>query len=106
MLVGLTIESNCSAVTLPEAEVQQRRGRPFGHSTVAVRCAGHHTLEQGEHGAHLRHRIEARHEVHLRGARVGEADIHAAANQCADKGLCTIHGIRSRVMGLGLESIS
>src|ERR1700758_2423919 len=69
------------------------RGRPFGHTTVAVRRAGHHTLEKSEHSAHLRHRIEACHEVHLRGTRVGEADIHAAANQCADKGQCTIHGI-------------
>jgi hypothetical protein len=75
------------------AEVQQRRGGPFGHTAVAVCRAGRHTLEQGEHSAHLRHRIERRHEVHLRGTRVGEADIHAAADQRADKGLCTIHGI-------------
>jgi hypothetical protein len=81
------------------AQVQQRRGRPVGHAAVAVRRAGHHTLEQGEHSAHLRHGVEACHEVHLRGAWVGEADIHAAADQCANKGLCTIHGI-------ALESIS
>src|ERR1700758_1152184 len=61
--------------------------------TVRVRRAGHHTLEKSQHSAHLRHRIEACPEVHLRGTRVGEADIHAAANQCADKGQCTIHGI-------------
>jgi hypothetical protein len=52
----------------------------------------------GEHSAHPRHRIERRHEVHLRGARVGEADIHAAADQRADKGLCTIHRIRFQLL--------
>ena len=65
------------------AEVQQRRGRLVRHPRVPVRGAGHHALEQAEHAAHLRDRVKRGDEVHLRGARVAEAHVHAAVHERA-----------------------
>jgi hypothetical protein len=74
-------------------QVQQGGRRSFGHAAIAVCGTGHHPLEKGQYSTHLGHRVEACHEVHLRRAWVGEADVHPAAHQCTDQGLRTIHGI-------------
>ena len=39
-------------------QVQQHRGGPSGDAGVAVGGAGRHALEQGQHAAHLRHRVQ------------------------------------------------
>src|SRR5207253_3253003 len=65
----------------PGPEVQQGRRRTVGHAAVAVGGAGDDTLEQPEHTAHLRHRVERGDEVHLRGARVGEAHVDATIDE-------------------------
>ena len=75
------------------SQVQQGGGRTARHPAVAVGRAGRHPLEQAEHAAQLRDGIQGRHEVHLRGARVGEAQLHAAAGQRAKERLRPVHAI-------------
>ena len=67
-------------------EVQQRRGRPAGHARVPVGRAGDDAFEQAEHRPHLGHGVERGDEVHLGGARVGEADVDAGVDERADAG--------------------
>ena len=80
------------AVAEPGTEVQQRRRRPVGHAGVAVGGAGDDALEQPEHGPHLGDVVERGDEVHLRGARVREADVDARVDERADQGLGAVHG--------------
>ena len=80
------------AVAEPGPEVQQRGGGPVGHAGVAVGGAGDDALEQAEHRAHLGHGVERGDEVHLRRARVGEADVDAGVDEGADQGLGAVHG--------------
>ena len=73
------------------AEVQQRRGRDPGHPAVAVGRAGGDALEQREHRPHLRHPVQRRDQVHLRGARVGEARLHPAGRERPQHALGSRH---------------
>ena len=66
-------------------EMQQGRRGSIRHPCVAVRGAGRDALEQAEHGAHLRHRIERGDEMHLRRAGVREARRDAATGECSDE---------------------
>ena len=84
-------------VAEPRTEVQQRARRHAGHPGVAVGGAGGDALEQAEHAAHLRHRVERGDEVHLARARVREARRHAGVDERADHGLRAVHGPRSHV---------
>jgi hypothetical protein len=63
----------------PWPQVQKGRGRLIRHARIAVGRAGHNSLEQPQHAPHIPDLIERRDEVHLRGARVGEADLHSRA---------------------------
>ena len=58
---------------------------------VAVGGAGGDALEQPEHAAHLGHVVERGDEVHLRGARVGEAHVDAGVDERADQRLRAVH---------------
>ena len=73
------------------AEMEQRRRRLLGHARIAVGSAGRHALEQREHAAHAVDAVERGDEMHLRGAGVGEADIHAAADQRPHQTFRAVH---------------
>ena len=60
------------------SQMQKGRSRPVRHARIAVGRARNNALEQPEHAPHIADLIQRRDEVHLRGARVGEADIHSA----------------------------
>ena len=62
-----------------------------GHAPVAVGRAGGDAFEQREHAAHLGHRVERGHEVHLRRARIHEAGVDSARDQRADERLGAVH---------------
>ena len=62
-------------------QMQKGRSRPVRHARVAVGRARRNALEQPEHAPHFPDLVERRDEVHLRGARVGEADVHSRAGQ-------------------------
>ena len=85
------------AVAQPGAQVQQHRRRPVGDAGVTIGRAGGDTFEEGEHTAHPRNGVQCGNEVHLRGARVGEAHVNAAVDQGIDQGLSTIHESTSLV---------
>src|SRR5215203_5944131 len=65
-------------------QVQKGRGGLVRHARVAVGRARHNALEQPEHAPYIPDLIERRDKVHLRGARVGEADLHPRAGQRLD----------------------
>ena len=46
-------------------KMQQRAGRFFSHSRVAVRCSGHDTFEKAQYAAHFGHPVERRDHVHF-----------------------------------------
>jgi hypothetical protein len=73
------------------AEVQQRGGRLFGHATVAIGHPRHCAFEQAEDRAHAVDTIERGDEVHLRGARIAEADFDTAVDEGSDEALCAVH---------------
>ena len=76
-------------------EVQQRRRRPTAHARVPVGGAGDDPLEQSEHRAHPRLAVERGDEVHLRRARVREADVDVVVDERADQRLRAVHGLVS-----------
>jgi hypothetical protein len=73
------------------AEMQQGGGRPSEHAVIAVGGTGHHALKQAQDTAHAGHLVQCGDEVHFRGARVGEADIHAPGNKRAHQAFRTVH---------------
>ena len=52
------------------SEMQQGRRRLFSHAAIAVRHAGRHALEQGQHGPHAADPVECGDEMHFRCARI------------------------------------
>ena len=95
------------AVAEPRAEVQQGGCRSAAHPGIAVGRAGDDTLEQAEDAAHLGHVVEGGHEVHLRGARVGEADVDTGIDEGADERLGAVGDVahvRSPLRGSGCRS--
>ncbi len=70
--------------------MQQRGRRPAGHPAVAVGGAGDHPLEEAEDGRHLGYVVEGRHEMHLRGAGIGETDRDAVVDQRPEEGPGTV----------------
>ena len=89
------------AVAEARPEVQQRGRRPVGHAGVAVGGAGDDALEQAQHGPHLGDGVEGGHEVHLGGARVGEAGVDTGIHQGADERLGTVEAPACRLVGHG-----
>src|SRR5215218_8291091 len=71
--------------------MQKGRGGPVRHARVAVGRARCNALEQPEHAPYIPDPVERRDEVHLRGARVGEADLHPRAGQRLDQAICSVH---------------
>ena len=72
-------------------EMQQGRGGLVGHAVVAVGRAAAHAFEQAEHAAHALDPVERAHEVHLRGAGIGEADFDAALHQGPNQTFRSVH---------------
>ncbi len=71
--------------------MQQGDGGLARHAGVAVGRAGDHAFEQAKDAAHPGNAIERGDEMHLRGARIGEAGIDAAAEQRMDQGFGAVH---------------
>ena len=71
--------------------MQERGGGPLGHAPVAVRGARHDALEEAEDAADAVDLVERGHEVHLRGARVGEAHVDSTGHQRPRQALRTVH---------------
>ncbi len=80
------------AVTQTGAQMQQHRGWLFGHPCIAVSRTGGRTLEQRQDSAHLRHRIQRSHEMHLRRTGIGETHLHPVADERTQQGLGSVHG--------------
>src|SRR5215210_189682 len=80
-----------SPLASPVPEVQKGRGRPIGHAPVAVGRARRNTLEQPQHATHPPDPVERPDKVHLRGARVGEADLNPRACQRLDQAFFSVH---------------
>ena len=81
-------------------------------AAVAVGRAGDHVLLQAEHAAHAGDAVERRDEMHLAGAGIGEAGIHAAGEQRVDQAFGAVHrrlsgsargGVTAGSAGAGLE---
>ena len=78
-------------VSEPRPKMQQRGCRRVRHPRVAVGSAGRDALEQGQHRAHLRNRVQRGDEVHLRGAGIAEARPHARVDERANQRLRAVH---------------
>jgi hypothetical protein len=79
------------AIGQTRTQMQQRGGGLSCHATVAVGCASDHAFEQAKDGAHAIHRIERRHEMHLRRARIAKTHLHATRHQRAQQTFRTVH---------------
>lgn len=73
------------------AEMEEGGRRPAGHPCIAVGCTGRHPFEQGEHAVHGLDLVEGGDEVHLRGARVHEADIDSVVDEGAHERIGSVH---------------
>jgi hypothetical protein len=73
------------------SQMQESGGRLVSHSGVAIGGAGDHALEKAEHAAHPRLAVECRHEVHLGGTGIGEADVHVVREQHVTQAIGTVH---------------
>ena len=71
--------------------MQQGGGRPTGDTAVAIGGTGDDALEETEDAAHGRHIVERGDEMHLRGPRVGEADVDARIDQRREEGTGAVH---------------
>ena len=67
----------------------------LGHPRIAVGRPGGDPLEQRQHPAHLRDRVERSHEMHLRGPGIREARGDAGVDECADECLGAVGHVRS-----------
>src|SRR6202044_1426810 len=64
-----------------------------GHPGVAVGGAGGHAFEKGQDPVHLGHVVQGGHEVHLRGARIAEADVDTRTHQGGKEGAGAVHAV-------------
>ena len=62
-------------------QMEQRRRRFLGHAAIAVGHAGDGSLEETKDRTHALDLVERGHEMHFRGARIGETDLHARVHQ-------------------------
>ena len=72
-------------------QVQERRGGLAGDAAIAVGGAGSDALEQAQHAAQARVRIEGADQVHLGSARIGETNLDAAIDQRLRESLRAVH---------------
>ena len=72
-------------------EMQQRRGGLAGHPEIAVGRPRDDAFEQPEHAADALDAIERSHEMHLRRAGIGEADVDVACDQRPHQAFRTVH---------------
>ena len=71
--------------------MEQRHGRFLGHAPVTVGGAGRDALEQARDRAKAILPIEARDEMDLGRARIGEADLDAGVDQRPNDAVGTVH---------------
>src|SRR5262249_51111673 len=83
-----------NAVREAGPEVEQRERGTARHARIAVGGARAYALEEAGHRAHAGNRVERAHELHLGGARVGEAHVDARGDRRADQALGAIHVVR------------
>ena len=91
------------AVAEAGAQVQQRGRGPVGHAPVAVGRAGDHALEEAEHAADAVDLVEGGHEVHLRGARIGEAHVDSARHQRSRQAFRPVHPRLRFTLGIAAD---
>src|SRR5208282_3113603 len=72
-------------------EMKKRRGGFLGHAPIAVSGTRRDTLKKAQDRAQSVHLVDARDEMNLGRARVGEADRDACAYQRPDDTLGTVH---------------
>jgi hypothetical protein len=86
-------------------QVQQGRRRSPEHAAIAVGRARHHAFEQAEHAAHAWNLVEGGNEMHLRGTRIGETNVHVPCKQGAHQAFRSIHltGHQGTVLHLRIE---
>ena len=76
----------------PRPAMQERGGGLAAHPVIAVGSTCDHVLLQAQHALHAGDAVERRDEVHLTGAGIGKAGVHAALQQRVDEGFSAIHG--------------
>ncbi len=79
------------AVRKAGAAVKQRDRGLLRNAAVAVGGTRRDALEQAQHATHARNTIERRDEMHLAGARIGEAGRHAGCEKRPNQSFSTIH---------------
>ena len=91
------------AVGEARAQVQQGEGRLAAHSPVSVRRPGADPLEEAQDGSDLRYAVERRHQGHLGGSGIGEADLYASLCGGSQDALGSCHGVSFRCFPEGAE---
>ncbi len=61
------------------------------HAGIAIRSPCHDPLEKPKDRTHAGHPVEGAHEMHLRGAGIGKADVDAAVHERAHQALGAVH---------------
>ncbi len=79
------------AVGETRSDMKQGKSRLVRHSGIAVGGACYHILLQAEYRAYRVRFTHLIHQLHLRGAWVGEAGIQTRIGQSLEKCLCSIH---------------
>ena len=73
------------------SEMQQRGRWAPGDAPVPVGGTGDDSLEEAEDAPHGGHVVQRCDKVHLRGARIGEADVDAGIDERRDERACAVH---------------
>ena len=75
----------------PRPQMQQRGGGAARGARIAIRRAGTNTFKQAQHAPQFRHPVQSGHKVHLRRARVHEADVDSTRHQSPQQTFPTGH---------------
>ena len=78
-------------VAQPRPQMQQRGRRAAGEARVAIRGASADAFKEAQHRPTFRHTVNGLHQVHLGGARVGEADAEIVRREGANQALRAVH---------------
>ncbi len=65
-------------------EVQQGSGGFASHACITIRGSGAYTFEKSQYGAHAGYPVQRLHQVHFRGAGVGNAQVYATIGEGLD----------------------
>jgi hypothetical protein len=71
--------------------VEQRHRGFLRHPRVAIGAARDNGLGQPEHAAHALYLVKGNDELHLGGARIGEANLNARGDKGSDDAFCSVH---------------